>query len=51
MANWVQTPNYAIGAGPHALLWRYVKDGSVSMGQDAAWIDAVVTPALSLPSP
>jgi len=51
LVNWVQTPNYAIAAGPHTLLWRYVKDGSISMGQDAAWIDAVVTPAVTLPPP
>ncbi len=27
--------------GPHTLVWRYVKDNSVSGGQDAAWIDDV----------
>lgn len=31
-------------AGAHTLRWAFEKDGSVSLGQDAAWIDAVVLP-------
>jgi hypothetical protein len=34
-----------ITAGVHTLTWSYEKDGSASMGQDAAWIDAVTLPA------
>lgn len=30
-----------IGAGSHALRWRYVKNASVSSGQDRAWLDEV----------
>jgi len=32
-------------AGAHTLLWSYEKDGSASIGSDAAWIDAVGLPA------
>lgn len=31
-------------AGSHTLRWSYEKDGSASMGQDAAWIDALTVP-------
>ena len=37
--------SFPISAGTHTLLWRYVKNGSVSSGSDAAWIDSVVLPA------
>lgn len=33
-----------VTAGSHTLRWSYEKDGSASMGSDAAWIDAVVLP-------
>jgi len=33
-----------IAAGSHTLRWSYEKDGAISVGQDAAWIDAVVLP-------
>ena len=33
-----------ITLGQHTLMWKYVKDGSVSVGLDAAWIDDVVIP-------
>lgn len=36
--------SFPISAGTHTLLWRYVKDGSVSSGRDAAWIDSVQLP-------
>lgn len=32
---------YNLEAGSHTLKWSYVKDQSVSDGQDAAWIDGV----------
>ncbi len=31
----------SLSAGVHDLEWRYAKDGSVSTGADAAWIDEV----------
>jgi hypothetical protein len=36
--------SFPISAGTHSLLWRYVKNGSVSSGSDAAWIDSVQLP-------
>jgi hypothetical protein len=39
--------SFPISAGTHTLLWRYVKDGSVSSGSDAAWIDSVTLPSNS----
>ncbi|MBI3043895.1 MAG: choice-of-anchor D domain-containing protein [Betaproteobacteria bacterium] len=32
---------YSPGAGSHALRWTYSKDGSISSGSDAGWVDAV----------
>lgn len=37
---WSQA-SYALSPGSHDLEWRYVKDGSVDGGSDAAWIDDV----------
>ena len=43
--------SFPISAGSHTLLWRYVKDGSLSSGSDAAWIDSVSLPsALTVPT-
>jgi subtilisin family serine protease/chitodextrinase len=43
---------WSLGAGTHVLRWTYSKDGSVSSGLDAGWVDAVSfaagEPALSL---
>jgi len=39
--NW-QLFSASIPTGIHTLEWRYTKDGSVSAGDDAAWIDDVV---------
>lgn len=33
-----------VTAGPHTLLWSYEKNGSITTGSDAAWIDRVVLP-------
>ena len=33
---------YTVGAGTHTLRWEYIKDGSVSVGSDCAWVDQVV---------
>ena len=32
----------ALSAGSHVVEWRYVKDGSVDLGLDAAWVDDIV---------
>ncbi|RPI44442.1 MAG: hypothetical protein EHM46_02860, partial [Bacteroidetes bacterium] len=34
-----------IGPGSHTVTWLYRKDHSVSLGEDAAWIDDIVFPA------
>jgi subtilisin-like proprotein convertase family protein len=31
-----------VGSGPQTLRWRYIKDSTVSTGQDSAWLDQVV---------
>ena len=36
-----QRLSFAIPASSHTLQWSYVKDGSVSAGQDAGWLDDV----------
>jgi subtilisin family serine protease len=39
-------------AGPHTLKWEYRKDSSVSIGEDAVWIDQVALPGTGLaPAP
>jgi len=43
VAGW-QLFSTPVTAGSHTLRWSYEKDGSASMGQDAAWIDAVTLP-------
>ncbi len=44
--NWQQL-TFNLSAGPHTLAWAYVKDGSLSTGSDAAWLDQVTfTPSL-----
>ncbi len=45
---------YPITAGTHQLKWTFIKNDSVSLGADAAWVDFIVLPALSTiiaPSP
>jgi len=51
MGSWSGTANTGwqaftvpINAGSHVVRWSYEKDGSGSVGSDAAWIDAVVLP-------
>ena len=34
--------SYPIPAGTHALKWSYIKDGSINVGSDCAWIDEVI---------
>ncbi|QWV97167.1 putative Ig domain-containing protein [Geomonas nitrogeniifigens] len=40
---WTQA-TVPVSAGPHVFKWTYVKDGSVSIGRDAAWVDDIVFP-------
>jgi len=40
--DWTQVNYTVTGAGNHILLWEYTKDGSVSNGSDAGWVDQVV---------
>ncbi len=40
--NWAQA-TYAVVPGTHTFEWRYRKDGGVSVGADAAWIDEIIT--------
>ena len=48
LAQWSgsQSGNFStpVSLGQHTLKWTYVKDFSVSMGSDAAWIDDVIVP-------
>jgi len=37
-----QQMTFAIGPDTHTLRWAYAKDGSVSSGRDAGWVDEVV---------
>ncbi len=37
--------SFNINVGEHELEWRYKKDGSNAVGDDAAWIDYLVTPS------
>jgi len=42
-----QSASFPIGAGVHSLSWVYIKDGSVSVGMDRAFLDGLVTPAFT----
>jgi len=46
-AGWAQA-SYAVSQGEHTFTWKYVKDYSVSGGEDCAWIDQVVFPPVDL---
>ena len=43
--------SYPVSAGVHTFEWKYFKDGYVNSGQDCAWVDYIVFPALSMTSP
>ena len=40
-SDWSQH-NFSVGSGTHTVRWEYVKDGSTSSGDDAAWIDHIL---------
>ena len=37
--------SYDINAGSHTFKWKYEKNGSVSNGEDCAWVDYITLPA------
>lgn len=39
---------YSISAGSHTFVWTYEKDGSVSNGEDCAWVDYIELPSTVL---
>jgi len=41
-SGWVQVTGVSVAAGSHTIKWEYSKDGSVSAGSDAGWVDQVV---------
>jgi probable HAF family extracellular repeat protein len=42
---------FELAPGNHTLRWRYTKDGSVAVGRDAGWVDAVLfTPGVIPPT-
>jgi uncharacterized membrane protein len=47
--DWTEA-TYELAAGTRVLRWTYSKDGSVSSGEDCAWIDYIVFPASTSPS-
>jgi len=48
--NWSRR-SFSIPSGPHTLVWLYAKDGSVSVGQDAGWVDRVVISGSNISQP
>ena len=36
--------SYNVTAGTHIFKWEYIKDGSVSEGEDCAWVDNIILP-------
>jgi len=49
-SNGPATVSFDVGAGVHAIEWRYTKDGSINTGSDRVWIDDV-TITNGAPSP
>lgn len=39
---------YAVTAGAHSFSWSYTKDGTTISGDDKAWVDYIVFPAMGL---
>jgi len=37
--------SFPVNAGVHTFKWEYYKDGSISSGEDCAWIDYIIFPA------
>ncbi len=47
--SWTEA-SYDVAAGTHIFKWTYSKDGSVSNGQDCAWVDFIIFPPMLMPS-
>jgi len=47
-SSWEES-SYPVSAGNHTLKWSYEKDGSVNSGNDCAWLDYIVFPAITFP--
>ena len=43
--------SYPVLAGEHIFKWEYFKDGSVTNGDDCAWIDYIMLPAFAAVTP
>jgi len=43
--------SYPVSAGTHTFEWQYAKDGSVSEGEDCAWLDFIVFPSAGAGDP
>lgn len=48
--DWTEV-SFPVTAGEHTFKWEYVKDGSVSTGEDAAWVDFIVLPLQEITEP
>jgi photosystem II stability/assembly factor-like uncharacterized protein len=46
--DWSQE-TFDVEAGQHTFRWRFYKDGYVSEGEDAAWVDYIVLPPIEMP--
>jgi len=56
MGSWAGTvawgiASYPLTIGIHEFRWTYYKDGAVTSGSDCAWIDHIIFPQHSIPSP
>ncbi|MBN2461459.1 MAG: hypothetical protein JXB60_07625, partial [Candidatus Cloacimonetes bacterium] len=47
-SSWSQV-TYPVDIGEHSFQWVYYKDGSLSSGNDCAWIDYIIFPYIELP--
>ena len=47
---WVEV-SFDVTSGNHTFLWKYHKDGAVSSGADACWVDKITFPSCSIELP
>ncbi len=40
--------SFVLNTGQQTLVWNYVKDGSISSGSDASWVDNIVFPPMQV---
>jgi hypothetical protein len=43
ITNWAEA-SYPVSTGTHTFKWNYVKDGSVTEGEDCVWLDNIILP-------